>query len=488
MVVSGFSQKAGEKNIGNKLYSHSQNKFGEIRELTVKWDFRTLLGEPVLNGSYKWVAGNNTPDDFLDYRDAIVLDLDIEFQRQIHFSGRYLYIKLAPLVPKSGEGYGFNVSGSPNWTDLFCDYNGNSLKLSERDAKDIWKWGFKITSAHLIREGGLDKVEPDKSSLSNNDFWNTPENTTTQNDLKQKDELDRQKQFTQQAKDKYNALKKPFTLNVTNRDTVSEASLQVLKAINPYFQNGILALSSVSNGKIISKANTANANLQLAEGWNTLRIAIKGDNFNLKDSVRVYYKKSSKRILFFDDFEDGILSEKWSIEDEFDTNIKGVYEKDGSLNLSVNDYRGAVALTNKFKIDLNKKIFVELKYQFQTELRNNKSLGGSFESNRYHLSLNIAQTTIYFQSDQLRDADKFCIGTNDNALYFEAKENTWIKIILIFNPNDNSLALQANDRFIGQIKLGKYISDSNILFLKFSTYGKFNFQKTIIDYISIYQQ
>jgi len=294
MVVSGFSQKAGEKNIGNKLYSHSQNKFGEIRELTVKWDFRTLLGEPVLNGSYKWVAGNNTPDDFLDYRDAIVLDLDIEFQRQIHFSGRYLYIKLAPLVPKSGEGYGFNVSGSPNWTDLFCDYNGNSLKLSERDAKDIWKWGFKITSAHLIREGGLDKDEPDKSSSSNNDFWNTPENTTTQNDLKQKEELERQKQLSQQTKNKYNALKKPFTLNVANRDTVSEASLQLLKAINHYFQNGSLLVSSVNNGKVISKANTVNSNLQLAEGWNTLRIAIKGDNFNLKDSVRVYYKKNER--------------------------------------------------------------------------------------------------------------------------------------------------------------------------------------------------
>lgn len=291
--LSAYSQKSGEKNIGNKLYSHSPNKHGEIKNLTVKWEFRSLLGEPVLNGSFKWEAGNKTPNDFLDYRDAIVLHLEVEFQRKIHYNGRYLYIKLSPLVPKAGEGYGFNVSGSPNWSDLFCDYEGNSLNLSERDAKDIWKWGFKITTAHLIREGGLDKDEPAKSSSSKNDFWNTPENTTTQNDLKQNEAIERQKKLTQQAKDKYNALNKPLTLSVTNRDTVSEVSLRPLKAINPYFQNGILTLISVSNGKVISKANTVNAYLQLAEGWNILRIALKGDNYNFKDSVRVYYKKRS---------------------------------------------------------------------------------------------------------------------------------------------------------------------------------------------------
>jgi len=310
MIVSGFSQSSGELTVYPNHFYHSPQNYGEIKNLTVKWSFRTLFGEPVIDGVFKWEAGSNTPVDFLDYRDYVLLKCAPIKMSVANGHILSFYIAITPTVPRAGEGYGFNTPGSPAWNDVFInslwdkrqgenkyrlDINYLPYKTVGDYAKAIWKGGFKVIDAELVRAGGLDADKTIKSNTSSNDdFWNTPENTTTQNDLKQKEAIDRQKQLTQQAKNKYNALKKPFTLNVTNRDTVSEASLQVLKAINPYFQNSLLTLSSVSNGKVISIVNAVNANLQLTEGWNTLRIAIKGDSYNLKDSVRVYYKKDGR--------------------------------------------------------------------------------------------------------------------------------------------------------------------------------------------------
>lgn len=310
ITVKVFSQGSGEITVYPNHFYHGHQNYGEIKNLTIKWNFRTLFGEPVIDGVFKWEAGSNTPSDFLDYRDYVLLKCAPVKMSVANGHILSFYIAVTPTVPRAGEGYGFNTPGSPSWNDVFIhslwekrqgenkyrlDINYLPYKTVGDYAKAIWKGGFKVIDAELVRAGGLDADKTTKSnSSSDNDVRNAPENTTTQNDLKQREAIDRQKQLTQQAKDKYKALKKPYILNIINRDTVSEASLQLLKAINPYFQNGILALSSVSNGKVISKANTVNVNLQLAEGWNTLRIALKGENYNLKDSLRVYYKKDGR--------------------------------------------------------------------------------------------------------------------------------------------------------------------------------------------------
>jgi uncharacterized protein (TIGR02145 family) len=278
---------AGETSISNFNYSHHTNYTMRITKLTAKWKLTTLFGEPVIDGIFKWVAGSNTPANYLDYRDCILLECS-----PVKSTGYSVYIKLTPTVPKSGEAYGYNTPGSPSWANVFCTRKGQDMTreipgFTANTAKAIWKNGFRVTGIVLTRIGGSDGyLQAGKN--------NNSDNTATQNDPKQKEAIEQQKQLSQQDKDKYNALKSPYTLNVNNRDTVSEASLQALKAINPYFQNGMLIVSSVNNGKVISKTNTVNANVQLAEGWNMLRIAIKGDNYYLNDSVRVYYKKDGR--------------------------------------------------------------------------------------------------------------------------------------------------------------------------------------------------
>lgn len=32
------------------------------------------MGEPVVNGAFKWTAGADTPVDYLDYRDYVLLE------------------------------------------------------------------------------------------------------------------------------------------------------------------------------------------------------------------------------------------------------------------------------------------------------------------------------------------------------------------------------------------------------------------------------
>ncbi len=279
-------------------YDLDHKKWICISNITVNYRLFILLGEPVIDGIFKWeiehhIAEKDIRRSFLDYNDCVLLAF---LPKANKYYGTYLYVMLSPTAPKAGGGYGYNTPGSPNRNDLFYkNVNGKVVKaeIPEADAKKIWKVGLKFDFILLARPADLKIIYPKKSN-SSDDFRNIPENTTTQNDLKRKEAIERQKQFTQQAKDKYKALKKPYILNVTNRDTVSEINLQPLKAINPYFQNGTLTLSSVSNGKVIAKVNTVNSNLQLAEGWNTLRITIKGDNYNLKDSVRVYCKKDGR--------------------------------------------------------------------------------------------------------------------------------------------------------------------------------------------------
>lgn len=284
---------AGETTLNNFDYSHHSNYTMRIVRLTAKWKLTTLFGEPVIDGIFKWVAASNTPANYLDYRDCILLECS-----PVKSTGYSVYIKLTPTVPKSGEGYGYNTPGSPSWANVFCTRKGQDITheipgFTANTAKAIWKNGFRVTGIVLTRTGGSDGYLQAKKNNNSGNLSNISENTATQNDPKQKEAIEQQKQLSQQAKDKYNALKSPYTLNVNNRDTISETNFHVLKNINPYFKDGVFTINSVSNGKVISNINTVNANLKLAEGWNMLRIAIKGDNYDIKDSVMVYYKKKS---------------------------------------------------------------------------------------------------------------------------------------------------------------------------------------------------
>ena len=121
----------------------------DISSITVKWSFRSLLGEPIRGGSYKWEAGYGTDDDCLSYKDFIILK--VQYNRDSNF---YAWVDIDPTVPKAGQGYAYNVSGSPSWDELFCGFNRNGEQYncwSEEEAKTMWVDGFRVVDFKLMR-------------------------------------------------------------------------------------------------------------------------------------------------------------------------------------------------------------------------------------------------------------------------------------------------------------------------------------------------
>ncbi len=130
------------------------------------------MGEPVIDGVFKWEAGARAPSDYLDYRDCVLLECSPKKR-----VGYMVYIKITPTVPKSGEGYGYNTPGSPSWQDVFCARNGEPMNtkvpsFNGKTAKDIWKNGFYVTGVVLIRQGGNDGFLEADASKQQVDYEN----------------------------------------------------------------------------------------------------------------------------------------------------------------------------------------------------------------------------------------------------------------------------------------------------------------------------
>ena len=116
---------------------------GKISQLTVRYNISQLMGEPVINGTYKWTSSS------LDKLDSnVVVWLTIS-----NSQNGSAYIKIDPTVPDNGE-WGFNVSGSPNWNQaLVSSYSGNQAQgyVDADIAKEFWQNGFKVVDARLSR-------------------------------------------------------------------------------------------------------------------------------------------------------------------------------------------------------------------------------------------------------------------------------------------------------------------------------------------------
>lgn len=111
-----------------------------INSMTVNYSIRSLMGEPVVNGAFKWSAGYQTDAECLPYNTKVSLKVE-------DMTGGYAYITISPTVPDSDDGFGYNASGSPNWDDLFCGWGDRYINncFSESDAKQFWKNGFDVT-------------------------------------------------------------------------------------------------------------------------------------------------------------------------------------------------------------------------------------------------------------------------------------------------------------------------------------------------------
>ena len=80
----------------------------KVSSITVKWRLDSLMGEATVSGSYKYQANCKLP-----YSTKIYLKVS-------DGSSFYGYSKFSPVVPKANSGYGYNVTGSPNWNSALC--------------------------------------------------------------------------------------------------------------------------------------------------------------------------------------------------------------------------------------------------------------------------------------------------------------------------------------------------------------------------------
>ena len=116
---------------------------GGINSFTVKYNISQLMGEPTVNGVFKWEAQsgyNNT------------LPANTVVWLEVCNSMGKAFIKLDPVFKKSGQGYGMNTTGSPSWSRvLILEWQGSrALKYADTDtAKAFWKQGFRVSGAHL---------------------------------------------------------------------------------------------------------------------------------------------------------------------------------------------------------------------------------------------------------------------------------------------------------------------------------------------------
>ncbi|MCT4603813.1 MAG: hypothetical protein N4A59_13060 [Marinifilum sp.] len=132
-----------------ELTKYNINHFGKtISKVSVKWSFNTIMGEPTVNGVFKWEADSNTEINHLKYNDFIILKC------KSNTSNSYAWVKIDPTVPKAGYGYGYNATGSPDWHRLFSSFNSNGRAIdywTESEAKAFWKSGFSVVDFKIIR-------------------------------------------------------------------------------------------------------------------------------------------------------------------------------------------------------------------------------------------------------------------------------------------------------------------------------------------------
>ncbi len=316
-------------------YSHHTNYSMQLKSITVKWDLRLLLGEPVVNGVFKWTAGKDTPVDYLDYRDYVLLECVPKKS-----AGYLVYIKIAPTVPKSGEGYGYNTPGSPSWKSVFCTRDGKDMTTKIPDftaekAKEIWKSGFYITGVVLARQGGKDG------------YLNSPD------DLQAKD-TKKPEEFTRKNREKYEALLNPFNLSVKDNDTVYNNVIRPVKYLNPYFSSALVYLR-IENNEFVSESRSIQTDMYLSPGWNKFIYSIIGKGIGVTDSLEIFYSKGG-RYLMEDDFNDGILDGKWVVNNG-SGNFYQLKEENGALFLHGNGIINGPLL----KVNPHRKLIIEVR-------------------------------------------------------------------------------------------------------------------------------
>jgi len=328
-------------------YSHHTNYAVQIRSLTVKWRLSTLLNEPVVDGVYKWEAGEGTPADYLDYRDCVLLECS-----PVPSTGYMVYIRLWPTVPKAGAGYGFNTPGSPSWENLFCTRSGENMAaeipaFTAQTAREIWKNGFYVTGVVLNRIGGNDGVL--QSGANSNDGI--------------REELEPLKALQEQRQAKVKAMENPFTLAVNDNDTLTRDRIRLFTRLDPFFDDaGFLFTTTNLTTNNVSTINSLKEDIQLYEGWNKVYYTIFSKGFTLRGHIKVFYKKTGTGgVLLSDNFNNGGPGDQW-IRKGYNSEYTGVTVTDGHLLIRQGgEHTRTCLLTKELHADIQKELILEFK-------------------------------------------------------------------------------------------------------------------------------
>lgn len=118
---------------GEGSLSKSNVQIGDCTasNIDVKWNLDSLMGEPTVNGSYRW-DGEACE---LPASTAIWLKLE-----QTNGPGQG-WVNIAPVAPEANGDYGYNTTGSPDWAQAVCAFEGTEATscVGRKEAKTLWK-------------------------------------------------------------------------------------------------------------------------------------------------------------------------------------------------------------------------------------------------------------------------------------------------------------------------------------------------------------
>jgi len=148
----------GEMGFEGELTTNCNYKKDElvISQIVVKNSISHFFGEITWLSVIKW-EGTGT---LYDIKWAAEL-LDINGV-PIQHNGRKVYCSiLGGTIPDAGEGFGWDVTGSPSWDDVFMYYNEVTKELesgiSADDAQEIYKADFVLGNI-IIMEINDEKI------------------------------------------------------------------------------------------------------------------------------------------------------------------------------------------------------------------------------------------------------------------------------------------------------------------------------------------
>lgn len=114
-----------------------------IVSLHVAYNLTQFFGEAMVDGVFEWRAQSGYKDE-LPPQAVVWLEVSNSMG-----SG---YIRISPTIPKSGAGFGMNMTGSPQWNALIAQgYSGTNGEryVSAQTAKQFWIKGFRVVNAFL---------------------------------------------------------------------------------------------------------------------------------------------------------------------------------------------------------------------------------------------------------------------------------------------------------------------------------------------------